>query len=109
VKGESVAPVERSSFSIQAFTVNYRSEARNKTPKYESWCKPLLNKYKVNNDALYFPNRLGVIAAVLRNDRGKGIAGGAWPKGNLFFNVATVEMEALRRGLHLADDLEFLG
>jgi hypothetical protein len=67
VKGENVAPVKRSAFSIQALTVNFGAVETTKAPKSEVWCKSPPNHYKMNTDACFFSNGCGAIASILRN------------------------------------------
>jgi ribonuclease HI len=72
--------------------------------KEEPWCKPPLKQYKVNTDACFIPNGQGAIAGVVRNARGKAIAGSAKPRINLL-DAATAEAEAIRLGLQVADSI----
>jgi hypothetical protein len=106
VKGERVAPPLRSAFSIQALTLNYGLAAKNAIPRQIQWLKPPRNKYKANIDASYFPNGMGAVAVVIRNDHCEVIAGGAWPKLNLL-DAKTGEAEALRHGLQQIESIGY--
>jgi hypothetical protein len=78
VKGEKVAPVATTAFSIQALTLNFGGAAASITlPKSVSWSKPPPRHYKLNVDACYFPSGAGAVAAIIRDDHGKAISGGA--------------------------------
>jgi hypothetical protein len=104
VKGENVAPLERSAFSIQALTVNYGAAETTKAPKAEVCYKPPPNHYKMNIDACFFPNGFGAIASILHNSRGEAVAGRACPKINLN-DATTTEAEAIRQDLSLVEGL----
>jgi ribonuclease HI len=104
VKGENVAPLKRSAFSIQSLTVNYGATNTTKAPKAEVSCKPPPNHYKMNTDACFFPNGFGAIASVLHNSRGEAVVGRACPKINLS-DATTMEAEAIQQDLSLVEGL----
>ena len=56
VKGENVAPPDRTSFAIQALTLNYKGAASGTTSHEISWSRPAPGTYKANIDACFFPN-----------------------------------------------------
>jgi hypothetical protein len=114
IKGESVAPAARSSFSIQALTVskkkfqaltlNYGSVSSSSKVKAMRWIKPPATQYKLNVDAAYYPTGLGAAAAIIRNDHGEAIAGGAIPMTNIM-DVATAEASAMQFGLQMVENM----
>lgn len=104
VKGESVVPPARSAFSIQALTSNFGLAEKKAAPKEVSWTRPPHRQYKLNVDATYFPSGVGAVAAVVRNDRGESIAGGAKPVENVL-DAATAEAMALRHGLNILEGI----
>ena len=52
VKGEKVAPPARSSFAIQALTLNYKG-AEKGVPHKIPWTRPRPRSYKLNVDACF--------------------------------------------------------
>jgi hypothetical protein len=53
-------------------------------------------------DACYFPSGAGAVAAIIRDDHGKAIFGGAWPISNVI-DASTAEALALKYGLDLLE------
>jgi hypothetical protein len=104
VKGESVAPAARSSFSIQALTLNYGSVSSSSKEKAVRWIKPPARQYKLNVDAAYYSTGLGAVAAIIRNDHGEAIAGGAIPMTNIM-DAATAEALAMQFGLQMVENM----
>jgi ribonuclease HI len=105
VKGETVAPVKKSVFSIQAITANYRASSHVTVPKDNGWTKPPPSNYKMNVDACFFPSGAGAVAAVIRDSKGSAMAGGAWPMTNML-DVGTAEALALKRGQELLERIK---
>jgi hypothetical protein len=68
VKGETVAPVKKSIFSIQAITANYGASSHVTVPKENGWTKPPPRSYKMNVDACSGPKFKGF------SDGGRSVA-----------------------------------
>jgi ribonuclease HI len=100
----SVAPAARSSFSIQALTLNYGSVSSSSKEKAVRWIKPPARQYKLNVDAAYYSTGLGAVAAIIRNDHGEAIAGGAIPMTNIM-DAATAEASAMQFGLQMVENM----
>ena len=81
-----------SAFSIQSLTLNDNSGSKVATPK------------EITFDIAYFPNGSGDSGAVIQNDKGGDIAGGAWPMENLL-DASTSEANALRISLNLVEEI----
>jgi hypothetical protein len=80
-KGESVAPIKISPFSIQAITANYGASSHVVAPKENGWTKPPRKTYKMR--CMFFPLKIQCGSAVIRNSKGAAMAGGAWPSSNI--------------------------
>jgi ribonuclease HI len=68
------------------------------------WSKPEKRNYKLNVDASFHPNGWGAVAAVIRNDLGEAVAGGARPMINLL-DSTTAEAAALKFGPRIIERL----
>lgn len=104
VKGETIAPPNRTSFSIQALTLNYKGAAEDATPHEIPWSKPPPGTYKVNVDACFFVNGTGASGAVVRDYKGEAVAGCGEVLSNLL-DAVTSEAIALKKGLELIEHL----
>ena len=104
VNGVAVAPPTRSAFAILALAANYHGAVKGTLSHEIPWSKPPLHTYKLNTDACFFPNGVGAVGVVLRNDKGEAIAGGCWPLTNLF-DATTAEALALQKGFMLIEQL----
>jgi hypothetical protein len=51
-KGEKIAPVDDTTFSIQALVVNYHGASTGAPPREVQWIKPKPNTYKLNINAI---------------------------------------------------------
>ena len=75
VKGETVAPPSRTSFSIHALALNFQEADSRATTREIKWSRPASGTYKLNVDGCFFSNGTGASGAVVRNSRGDTMAG----------------------------------
>jgi hypothetical protein len=76
VKWERVAPADISTFFNPSSNKKLRSIEIESNPCEGRWSKTSACQYKLNVDAL-FPNGQGAAATIIRNHKGKAVAGGA--------------------------------
>jgi ribonuclease HI len=103
-KGEHVVSPSRTALAIFGLALNYGGAESGSEPRVVGWEKPVPSCYKLNVDAYFFPNGTGSVAAVLRDHKGRAVAGKTWI-GDNFLNATTAEASALLRGLQLVEDL----
>jgi hypothetical protein len=72
VKEETTTPLEHPFFhsSVDIKLIWVSSQCGSEV----MWCKPHQNSYKLNIDALLFPNRSGVSGAIIRKGKGEAVA-----------------------------------
>jgi hypothetical protein len=94
----------KAAFAILGLALNYGGAETGAEPRVVGWEKPEPNCYKFNIDACFFPNVSFLIlmqrsvAAVLRDHKGRVVAGKTWIEDN-FLNATTSEASAFLRGL----------
>lgn len=79
-------------------TSNFAKAAKRPAQDVAKWVKPPESFYKLNVDASYFPDGSGAVAAILRDHRGRALAGSSCALQNLL-NAATAEAMAVQNGL----------
>ncbi|KAI4965825.1 hypothetical protein ZWY2020_048079 [Hordeum vulgare] len=103
VHNEITQDVQQISMGILALTSNYVNASSTKASmRHGGWSCPPRGFVKLNVDASFEHDNLkGMMGAVLRDDKGRFIAGGNW-KIDYCVDVVTAEVLALKFGLTLA-------